>query len=479
MELSNPVFECAIDDDKGYSFEKIESYVCRVSLLIQQNSKDLGRQLRIVTAFPSRLQNMVVIYACAAMRAMYVPVDLQQPASRLQTILEDVRPDLIFTSRESIKWEESCSHLDWEDIERAPLMLSIRLNTILDIRDEDADKIMAVLFTSGSTGLPKGIALSYRSVISFVDAMIATFDLNKGDRIASLAPFHFDLSFFDLFGSLRAGATVYFVPELLKMAPYDFVNWLYQNQITHMYTVPSFLKILILKGKLERYVFDILRIVMFAGECFGLKYLRSLVQLLPQTKLYNLFGPTETNVCCYWEVDREEINQLEEVPIGKPLQFSEVCIHPENQELLVRGPQLMSGYLIKGQLIDLQRPDKWYRTGDRVVEGPKGSLLFRGRLDRMIKRNGHRIEPLEIEAHLIQNSQVEDAYVWSAMNGEITTICAAIARGDRGIGAIELRRWLKGRVPTYLEVDRFVFFERFPQLSNGKRDLIKIKNSIK
>ncbi len=213
--------------------------------------------------------------------------------------------------------------------------------------------------------------------------------------------------------------------------------------------------------------------MLFAGEVFPTPALLDLAVGLPRTALYNLFGPTETNVCCYWPVDRAALSADRPIPIGQPAAACELRINDETGELWVRGSSLASGYWSQGRLQPILNPDGWYATGDRVSL-VDGEYRFHGRLGRMLKCSGYRVEPAEIET------------VINAMPGVIG--CAVVglddlAAGQRPALALvleaqvtqdDIRKVLALQLPSYMQPKRCIVVPELPRLSNGKLDYQRV-----
>lgn len=405
---------------------------------------------------------IVSIYSVLSVNCCYVPINMQQPQARIQMQLKtaDVtcalgvgpRPDFLAAS---IEW------LDVSTIQPGSADL-------LTLQIIDSSALAAILFTSGSTAAPKAIALSHRAIIAFADWAGVTFAINPEDKIANLAPLHFDLSTFDIFTSLRFAAECHIVPRNLSLAPSKLAEWLAQKAITVWYTVPSMLNFMILKGNLEQHKLS-LRTLLFAGEVFASKDLLKLISLLPGVNFYNLFGPTETNVCCYWKVNPQQVKVGQPIPIGIPACGNQIKIDSATNELLVQGPSLMSGYYSE-QALNLPLHDQeWYPTGDRVTLAESGLLYWQGRIDRMIKYSGYRIEPAEIESALCEHPEVID--------------CAVIVDPEKYSGKPiacyssyelltekQLMLHLRNRLPGYMLPAKLIAFKKLPRLANFKID---------
>ena len=289
----------------------------------------------------------------------------------------------------------------------------------------DPSHLAYILYTSGSTGRPKGVMLSHGNAASFIDWCSDVFNPNEHDRFSSHAPFHFDLSILDIYLSLKHGATLVLVEEQLGKEPGRLAPWIADKKLTVWYSAPSILSLLAQFGKLDQHDYSPLRLVLFAGEVFPIKYLKLLKSLWAHPRCFNLYGPTETNVCTYYEVPRlVSESQTEPVPIGKacphcePLVVNEAGIEVApgaEGELCIAGPSVLEGYwdlpenTAKAFLPG--RETRWYRTGDIVVELPDANYKLLGRRDRMIKKRGYRIELGEIEVALYRHPAIKEAAV--------------------------------------------------------------------
>jgi len=282
---------------------------------------------------------------------------------------------------------------------------------------------------------------------------------------------------FDLFVAPGVGATTSFIPDRLTMAPAKLVAWLHQHRITTWYTVPSILQFIALKGGLDKIDLSALRQILFAGEVFATPQLKALTCLLPKTVFYNLFGPTETNVCLYWPVDKSRLGSGQSIPIGASACEAEIKIDPENSELFVKSPCLMSGYWENGHCELPLDKEGWFHTGDSVSSGEQSEHQYHGRLDRMIKRSGYRIEPAEIEQVLSTAKNVALTAV-VALPDKVSgnQVIALIAGNDVDPNA--LRRLASEKLPSYMRPSHYHFVDEMPLLANGKIDFQRITQLI-
>lgn len=351
-----------------------------------------------------------------------------------------------------------------------------------------------ILYTSGSTGDPKGVMISHRAILTFVDWCRETFRVGPNDRVTSHAPLHFDLSTFDIYATIQGGGTVVLVPEKLSIIPVRFVQFLQEESITVTYLVPSILSMMVRYGQLDRHDLTALRLVLFAGEVFPLKYLRQLAAAVTQPDYYNLYGPTETNVCTYYKVTARDLaaDQQRPVPIGQACANTEVfAVDPDGRrisgpgregELWVRGSCVARGYWGDAEKTGrnfVRNPHNpgfeeiAYRTGDIVAMEEDGlNWRYIGRRDHMIKSRGYRIELGEIEAVLYTHSGVKEAVVVAVpdeiVGNRLKAYVVPVEDGELTVQA--LRTYCSTRLPGYMVPETLEFCAGLPKTSTGKID---------
>ena len=345
-----------------------------------------------------------------------------------------------------------------------------------------------ILYTSGSTGHPKGVMLSHSNALSFVDWATAEFRITPSDRLSSHAPFHFDLSVFDLYAAAAASATVVLVPPTASVLPAGLRRFIDEYGITVWYSVPSVLGALARQGGLDRSPLAALRTVLFAGEVFPTGSLRRLMELMPGVRFANLYGPTETNVCTWFEVSEPPDEGAPPVPIGHAIRDDEVFAVTDDGrraeagelgELYVRGGTVMSGYWADPERTARSLVDNpvgattgglVYRTGDLVVQRQDGAFEYVGRRDAQIKSRGYRIELGEIEAALHSSEHVIEAVVVAVPDEEITNRLVAYVVLSSNADAAAVRTECATRVPPYMVPEQFEIIESMPRTSTGKID---------
>lgn len=465
---SNPTQCALIQDGLRLTYSELDTRASRIASALK--NRGVGPGDRLACALDRGIDATTVIYGALYLGACYVPLDLANPAARLRTIIDDAQVKVVVGDTDAPPWLDDASQ--WLNLKGSPTEDGIR-----PVEIDDAD-LAAILYTSGSSGRPKGVALSHRAMATFAHWAGETFDITENDRIASLSPFHFDLSVFDLFTSLASGATLDFVPSKLTMMPAKLVRWLSEHKISSWYTIPSLLGFLSLKGNLSSALLPELRQILFAGEVFPTPRLIGLLERLPQTRFYNLFGPTETNVCCYWPVDRKRLDEEQPIPIGVPACDAQLRLDEDNGELQIKGPALLSGYWCDGQLHDATDQDGWYPSGDRASLNDLGEYLYHGRLDRMIKCSGYRVEPGEIEAVIRTVPGVLQCAVVGLDDPTSGQRAAAVVVLEPSLDAAELNRSVQQRLPAYMQPTRYLQLEQMPVLSNGKLDYQTIEQHV-
>lgn len=332
--------------------------------------------------------------------------------------------------------------------------------------DEDA---CCILYTSGSTGNPKGVICSSTGLTAFVNWSIDEFKITNQDLLTGYAPFHFDLSTFDVFASLTTGASLWLFDKKLSSNIRLIGEQLKTIQPTIWYTTPTVYSLLYDFGKLP--IDYCPKTVLFAGEVFPIKKLNALRDKWQKSNYYNLYGPTETNVCTFYKIPPKiELNRKTPYPIGKDCPYIKTQLNSKN-ELLVSGVSVMLGYFNNPESttekIIKENGVKWYNTGD-IVTKENGELIYLERKDRMIKRRGYRIELGEIEQALLNHKSIKNVAVIS-LEKENTPIIIVFYTGVK-ISQIEINLYSSNVLLNYMIPDKFVFIEHIPINKNGKTD---------
>jgi amino acid adenylation domain-containing protein len=451
---------------------------------------------------------VAAIYGILKAGAAYVPVDPGAPPSRNAYILQNCAVKALILER---RFEQRLLE-DWAPQVQAPALVPVEeasagtaLRQALEWTDSEKggvpvvetvmsapDDLAYILYTSGSTGKPKGVMLSHENGTSYVDWCTETFQPGPDDRFSSHAPFHFDLSILDIHVALKHGATLVLIGEDIGKDPERLASLIATQRISVWYSAPSILALLAQYGKLERHDYSSLRLMLFAGEVFAVKHLRTLTEKLPHPRYFNLYGPTETNVCTFYEV-RLPVPQERTAPY--PIGAS--CSHLQCRvvdsdgrdvgagtegELCVTGAGVMQGYwalpehTARAFLIDDARA-RWYKTGDIVVQAADGNYTYLGRRDRMVKRRGYRVELGEIEAGLYRHPAVKEAAVVAAPDETLGVKLTAFlsCREGKRPSLIEMKRFCAEHLPLYMIPDVFSWHEALPRTSTDKTDYQRLK----
>lgn len=471
------------------------------------DANEIGRGDRVGIYLHKSIESVAALLGTLAQGAAYVPADPLAPVSRAAYIFSDCGIKAIVVERgfvESLREELAA-------LGAAPKLLIVdKLDAGAGLRLalESAEASQAgaagpppigsdlayVLYTSGSTGRPKGVMLSHENALSFVNWCSDIFLPHEEDRFSSHAPFHFDLSILDLYVPLKHGAAIVLIGESLGKEPARLAQAISDHDISVWYSAPSILTMLVSQGRLDQYDWKRLRLVLFAGEVFPIKHLRALKQLWDGPRYFNLYGPTETNVCTWYEVPAEiDAGRTDPYPIGKVCaHYAERIVDTDGQalpadaegELCIAGPGVMQGYWNQPQLderVFLNDSDgaRWYRTGDIVQRDHHGDLRFLGRRDRMIKKRGYRVELGEIEAALYRHPEVKEAAAVAVAtdDGPRVTAFLCTKSGER-LSLIGLKKFCMEQLPQYMMPDVFLFITALPKTSTDKIDYQRLKEQV-
>src|SRR5580693_7041440 len=347
---------------KSITYRELDERSNQLAHLLRQRGIQKGD--RVGLFFPKSVESIISMLGVLKAGGVYVPLDPQAPADRVGYIIGNCGIRILITKSEKraelsadiqglleacvlVEGEGNGSDLiAWSQLSEFPASHAPQVAMI------ETD-LAYILYTSGSTGRPKGVMLTHQNALTFVEWCAEEFQIRSEDRLSNHAPLHFDLSVFDVYNTLEAGATVYLVTEDLAVFPTSLASFIEAQAITIWYSVPSALMLLLLHGRLTPEKLGSLRTILFAGEVFPMKYLRQLAEVSQASELYNLYGPTETNVCTYYKVERERLASMEKLPIGIACANTDTfSVTPEGRlaakgeagELYVRGPGVTKGY---------------------------------------------------------------------------------------------------------------------------------------
>lgn len=467
-------------DGTQYSVEEVHSATHALSN--HPALTTIGGGSRVAILLEKSFASLICIYATQELSAAYIPIDPHSPEARIRTILSDSDSHVVIHDRPHFFGNLKSTRLDIPGLENLFV-------TELSRPDYDFEKqptntfdkcISYVLYTSGSTGVPKGVCVAHTAANAFVRWCVKTFGINETDEIASIAPFHFDLSVCDVFASRFSKANLHLFNTGQVQNVRLMAEELSRRKITFIYATPTFLSALVQFGKTEKYDWTSMKTVLFAGEVFPVKHLHALMDVWNGARFYNLYGPTETNVCTYYEVEHDE-TRTEPYPIGRPCTFHELEITEEG-ELLVGGAHIADGYMNNPELTNekffMRSAVRWFRTGDRVALDENNQLIFKGRIDRMVKRRGYRIEPAEIEIALGNISGISGCAVVTHERDGSVQLTAVITTNNRTIDILELKTKLAEFLPDYMLPDSVLTIQEFPKTSSGKIDYVKLRQEV-
>ncbi len=461
----------------------------------------VGKGDRVGVYLNKSVESGVAIYGIMTAGAVYVPLDPTSPPSRLAYVVNDCNIDvLVSEDRRASKISDleelgvklnaviglsdstlNCRTLAWDDLSVDVARPATTL-TELDL--------CYILYTSGSTGVPKGIMHTHRSALSWAEVTASTYEIGPDDIISNYAPLHFDLSTLDFFGGARACASVVMVPEEHMKLAASFASLVARERLTLLYTVPLALIQLASPGAMDSLDFSSLRRILFGGEPMPIKHLQTLMEKLPDCRFFNVYGPTETNGCTHYEVETPLAQNVESLPIGRPYSNVEVLIVDDEDfpvqtgqvgELLVRAPTVMKGYwgrpdLNEGAFYFRRQfsglPDIFNRTGDLASWDRYEQLQFHGRRDRQIKSRGYRIELDEVEAVLVSHPDVAEAAVFGVESDDgAVIISAAVIIGEADeVDASALLSFMSASLPPYALPMNIETRSEFPRTTSGKID---------
>lgn len=511
---STPRQTAVIDGTRLCSYEELDRGSNQVARTLRELG--IGHGSRVGLHLDKSLESVMGLFGILKAGAAYVPIDPSSPEWRVKFIVRDCRLAGILTTRawfDSLREVETLGCLLLVDANAAnkPVTPSPRpvapvMLTWEDVRTRSTEPVTPapeatpedlayVLYTSGPTGQPKGVMHSHRAAHAFVDWAFTLADVQSGDHVSSHAPFHFELSVFDVFAAAKGSAALVLVPSSLSVFPRELADFIATREIAIWYSLPSALTQLVTRGELSRHRFPRLRTVLFAGEDFPIKYLREFIATIPGPRYFNLYGPTETNVCTFHRVTLGDLSRAAPLPIGQVCCGDQTFIvrddgvvaeDGEEGELCVAGPTLMSGYW--GQLEHTQQVlgpipghPLAYRTGDRVVRERGGVMHLLGRRDELDKARGHRIELSAIEEVLLRHPDVAESAALTLPDELAGNELRAfvVLRDNASVSPEELRRHCAEYLPRFMIPARIDTCDSLPRTATGKQDKVQLQEQAR
>ncbi len=423
----------------------------------------------------------------------YVMIDCEMPLDRIERIFATLKPAAIITDSARLDGAKTLGVDCVFTIEEAQ-ECQINQDKLAEIRKVqiDTDPLYA-LYTSGSTGMPKGAVLTHRNVIAYSEWTVETFDFNENTVFGNQTPFYFSMSVTDIYSTLRAGCTLVVVPKSYFSFPMMLVEYLNKNKVNTIYWVPSALSIVANLKLFDLAKPEYLKMVLFAGEVMPTKQLNYWINSLDKSIVYaNLCGPTETtDICTYYVVDRA-FSDDEPLPIGRHCNNCDVFILKEDGteagvdeegELYVRGSFLAQGYYNNPEKtaeafvqnpLNTAYPEKVYKTGDLVKMNERGEIMYICRKDYQIKHMGYRIELGEIETAASACTGMQECVcVFDDDEDKIILVYSAKKTSEE-----QIMEELSTRLTSYLMPNRLVKMRTLPHNQNGKIDRKAIKSEV-
>lgn len=482
-KFPNKFIFCSIDDNITYTdfvneSKRLGSYIANKRIKKKPIVIFIDKSVACLSSM------MGVLYS----GNFYSIIDTKMPKDRILSILNTLKPKAVITDKKNCKLLEDINEIDiflYEEMIDTRVDDDILFSIMNDIIDTDP---MYVLFTSGSTGVPKGVTINHRALINYITWFKEEFEIDDNTIFGSQTPFYFSMSVSDVFATMISGATFEIIPKMLFSFPIKLIEYLDEKRINTIYWVPSALGMLANFNVLEKYKPKHLKKVLFAGEVMPTKQLNILMKNMPDIQYANLFGPTETtDICTFYKIDRP-IENDESIPIGKKCNNCDVMVlndknelvgEDEEGELCVRGTFLSLGYyndVERTKCSFVQNPlnkayeEKIYRTGDIVKYNKKGELIYLTRKDFQIKHLGNRIELGEIENQINSIDKIDYcASIYDQKKSKIVLFYIS-----KELDKAELAKLASNKLLNYMVPNVYIRLEKFPYNSNGKIDKKKL-----
>jgi amino acid adenylation domain-containing protein len=511
--LRAPDAPALADGDERLTYGQLDESANRLARLLLESGCERGDRVCLLVSKSAGA--IVAMQAALKAGCAYIPIDIASPAARVERILEAAEPRLVLTAQPAAGLVDDL--LARGALAAETVIGSVDANPVVGehfrsgFATVEADRFPAdplpaandpadaahILFTSGSTGIPKGVVITHRMVVRFLEWAVDYFGMQPSDRVSGHPPLHFDLSTFDIYGAFAAGAELHLVPTSLNLLPHKLAAFIAERELTQWFSVPSVLAYMAKFDVVRQDAFPQLERLLWCGEVLPTPALRYFMTRLPHVQFTNLYGPTEATIASsYYTVPSPPSSETEPIPIGMPCAGEELLVLDEQLDavptgeigdLYIGGVGLSPGYwrdeektsaaFVKGPRSSAERR-RIYRTGDLAHVGNDGLVYFHGRADSQIKSRGYRIELGEIEVGLNALETLREAAVVAVETDAFggTTICCAYAPlAGRRVEQKEVADRLRDVLPSYMIPSRWKVFDELPKNVNGKIDRAALK----
>lgn len=481
--------EIAFSDDREFiRYYQLRSNARNIGSYIAKNFSAVKQPIAVL--MKKSVHSVIGFFGIVYSGNFYCPIDEDMPMERMKKILDILRPKLILADQENIEMAKAFGIPVISYVEAIKEEDNVRELDRIKASMLDTDPLY-VLFTSGSTGFPKGVLISHRAIIDSTEWIGSTLHITERDVIGNQSPFYFDNSTFDIYTGIKHGCTIHIIPKELFSFPIQLLNYINAKKITTICWVPSALCLVANVRALATWESRNLKNVFFCGEVMPSKQLNMWRQALPDAVFVNLYGMTEiTMSCSYYVVDRD-FKDDESLPIGRTCKNMEILVLNENNQLVegnetgeicVRGCGLSYGYYGNSEQtekafiqnpVNTQYPEKIYRTGDLGRYNERGELMYAGRKDYQIKHKGHRIELGEIETAAGKISGISmSACIYDNKKSRIVMFYSGVQ-----LSAKMIKEQLGEYLPKYMVPDKMIWQERLPHNPNGKISRKQLKEN--
>jgi amino acid adenylation domain-containing protein len=481
------------DGDIKISYTEYRNLAMNMGTSILKHFGALKKNRMIAVFLPKSVKVLISFMGILYSGNTYIPLDTSMPEKRLGRIFKNLSPELIITDSDHAEELKALGIEEeriavYDEIIKELHDRGLIDNALRLVRDSDPVYIM---YTSGSTGNPKGVVIPHRGVIDYVNWLMDTFAIDENVILGNQSPFYFDNTVLDIYACLKTGAELIIIPDVFFQFQAKVLEYLNEMKINFIFWVPTIYINLANTGLLEETKLPYLKQALFCGEVMPNKQLNVWRKTQPHVLYANLYGPTEiTDVCTYYIIDKE-FEDHEPLPIGRACRNMSVLIldeegkevqKGETGELCVLGSGISLGYYGEKELTEnafKQNPlndkyeEKMYCTGDLVYEAPDGLIMFAGRKDSQIKHRGNRIELGEIETAAKSLEGVDNACVlYDYENTQIVLLLEAA----EDLNLKDIKKRLLSLIPKYMLPQKIKIMEKFPYTANSKIDRVTLKS---